>query len=130
MKFATVLSLAAGALAHASVSTDEAASVSLISESAASTSIAAGVTTLVSESSVPSGEPSGEASESITYTTSIVTAITTYCPEATEIVHGSSTYTVTEVRGNLPGWMERQRKRAGLAVAEDGLKRRRTKPQP
>jgi hypothetical protein len=32
----------------------------------------------------------------VTYTTEVVTAYTTYCPSATEIVHGSSTYTVTE----------------------------------
>lgn len=32
----------------------------------------------------------------VTYTTEVVTAYTTYCPEATEITQGSSTYTVTE----------------------------------
>ena len=32
------------------------------------------------------------------YTTEVVTAYTTYCPAATEITHGSQTYTVTEVR--------------------------------
>jgi len=30
------------------------------------------------------------------YTTEVVTAYTTYCPEATEITHGGVTYTVTE----------------------------------
>ncbi|MCJ1375542.1 hypothetical protein MMC20_006779 [Loxospora ochrophaea] len=30
------------------------------------------------------------------YTTEIVTAYTTYCPESTQITHGSQTYTVTE----------------------------------
>lgn len=34
----------------------------------------------------------------VTYTTEVVTALTTYCPMATEIVHGGTTYTVTEVR--------------------------------
>ena len=33
----------------------------------------------------------------VTYTTDIVTAYTTYCPEATSITLGSSTYVVTEV---------------------------------
>lgn len=32
----------------------------------------------------------------MTYTTSIVTAYTTYCPEATKITYGTHTYTVTE----------------------------------
>jgi hypothetical protein len=31
------------------------------------------------------------------YTTEVVTAVTTYCPEATEITYGTNTYTVTEV---------------------------------
>ena len=31
------------------------------------------------------------------YTTKVVSAYTTYCPEATTLTHGSSTYTVTEV---------------------------------
>ncbi|XTI91966.1 hypothetical protein V2W45_761099 [Cenococcum geophilum] len=30
------------------------------------------------------------------YTTEVVTAYTTYCPEATEITHGGVTYTITE----------------------------------
>jgi hypothetical protein len=32
----------------------------------------------------------------MTYTTEVVTAYTTYCPAATEITHGTNTYTVTE----------------------------------
>jgi hypothetical protein len=32
----------------------------------------------------------------VTYTTEVVTAVTTYCPAATEITHGGQTYTVTE----------------------------------
>ncbi|EAA31450.2 hypothetical protein GE21DRAFT_7854 [Neurospora crassa] len=32
----------------------------------------------------------------VTYTTEIVTAVTTYCPGPTEITHGGNTYTVTE----------------------------------
>lgn len=34
--------------------------------------------------------------KNVTYTTEVVTAITTYCPEPTEIEYGSHTYTVTE----------------------------------
>ncbi len=34
----------------------------------------------------------------VVYTTQVVTAITTYCPAATEVTYGGSTYTVTEVR--------------------------------
>jgi hypothetical protein len=34
----------------------------------------------------------------VVYTTDVVTAYTTYCPAATSVVIGSSTYTVTEVR--------------------------------
>lgn len=34
----------------------------------------------------------------VTYTTITTTALTTVCPSATEIVQGSKTYTVTEVR--------------------------------
>ncbi|KAK4151433.1 clock-controlled protein 6 [Chaetomidium leptoderma] len=34
--------------------------------------------------------------ETVTYTTEVVTAITTFCPEATEVTYGGSTYTVTE----------------------------------
>lgn len=33
----------------------------------------------------------------VTYTTEVLTAYTTYCPSSTEIVHGTKTYTVTEV---------------------------------
>ena len=32
----------------------------------------------------------------VTYTTQVVTALTTFCPEATEVTYGGSTYTVTE----------------------------------
>ena len=35
--------------------------------------------------------------QTVFYTTDVVTAYTTYCPEATMITHGSVTYTVTEV---------------------------------
>lgn len=35
--------------------------------------------------------------DNVTYTTEVVTAYTTVCPGPTEIVHGSQTYTVTEV---------------------------------
>lgn len=36
-------------------------------------------------------------SSPVIYTTEVVTAYTTYCPSPTSIVHGSVTYTVTEV---------------------------------
>ncbi|KAL8393066.1 hypothetical protein RB595_003027 [Gaeumannomyces hyphopodioides] len=32
----------------------------------------------------------------VTYTTEVVTALTTYCPEATQITHGGKTYTITK----------------------------------
>jgi len=32
----------------------------------------------------------------VTYTTEVVTAITTYCPEPTTITYGETTYTITE----------------------------------
>jgi hypothetical protein len=32
----------------------------------------------------------------VVYTTIVTTAITTYCPYATEVTHGGKTYTVTE----------------------------------
>ncbi|KAK3360274.1 hypothetical protein B0T25DRAFT_515613 [Lasiosphaeria hispida] len=32
----------------------------------------------------------------VTYTTEVVTAVTTFCPEATEITYGGTTYTITE----------------------------------
>lgn len=35
--------------------------------------------------------------ENVTYTTEVVTAVTTYCPGPTEITHGGTTYTITEV---------------------------------
>lgn len=33
----------------------------------------------------------------VTYTTEVVTAVTTYCPEPTEVTYGGTTYTITEV---------------------------------
>lgn len=36
----------------------------------------------------------------VTYTTEVLTAYTTYCPSSTELVHGTKTYTVTEVSQN------------------------------
>lgn len=38
----------------------------------------------------------------VTYTTEVVTAYTTYCPSSTEVVHGTKTYTVTEVSDFYP----------------------------
>lgn len=40
--------------------------------------------------------------DNVTYTTEVVTAYTTVCPTPTEIVHGSQTYTVTEVSNLKP----------------------------
>ena len=40
--------------------------------------------------------------DNVTYVTETVTALTTYCPGPTKIVHGGKTITVTEVRG-CPG---------------------------
>jgi len=34
----------------------------------------------------------------VSYTTEVVTAVTTFCPGPTEIAYGDHTYTVTEVR--------------------------------
>jgi len=34
--------------------------------------------------------------QNVTYTTEVVTAVTTYCPEATELTYGGTTYTITE----------------------------------
>lgn len=34
----------------------------------------------------------------VTYTTEVVTALTTYCPAATVLTHAGTTYTITEVR--------------------------------
>lgn len=35
--------------------------------------------------------------KNVTYTTEVVTAITTYCPEPTTVEYGGTTYTITEV---------------------------------
>lgn len=37
-----------------------------------------------------------QAFKNVTYTTEVVTAVTTYCPEPTEITYGGTTYTITE----------------------------------
>lgn len=34
----------------------------------------------------------------VSYTTEVVTAYTTYCPEATQLTYNGQTYTITEVR--------------------------------
>lgn len=46
----------------------------------------------------------------IAYTTEVLTAYTTYCPAATSIVHGSQTYTVTEVSAIQRASIRRRRK--------------------
>jgi hypothetical protein len=35
------------------------------------------------------------AGQNVTYTTEVVTALTTYCPEATVLTHNGKTYTIT-----------------------------------
>ena len=42
------------------------------------------------------GGPPSNGTWGDSYTTEVVTAFTTYCPGATEITHGGSTYSVTE----------------------------------
>jgi hypothetical protein len=37
-----------------------------------------------------------QAHSNVTYTTEVVTALTTYCPASTQITYGGTTYTVTE----------------------------------
>jgi hypothetical protein len=34
----------------------------------------------------------------VSYTTEVVTEVTTYCPEATQLSYNGQTYTITEVR--------------------------------
>lgn len=36
--------------------------------------------------------------QNVTYTTEVVTALTTYCPAATTLTHAGTTYTVSSVR--------------------------------
>ncbi|KAL2128530.1 hypothetical protein VTI74DRAFT_9044 [Chaetomium olivicolor] len=66
MKFTAILALASGALAVSSFYDD--------------------VSTSATASQVPH----------VTYTTEVVTAITTYCPAPTKVTYGGSTYTITE----------------------------------
>lgn len=70
--------------------------------------------------------------DDVAYTTMTVTAITTYCPEATEITMGETTYTVTEVRRILWGlahlW-EHKRKARLTERREMGRGQLRTKPR-
>lgn len=37
-----------------------------------------------------------QAGHNVTYTTEVVTALTTYCPASTQITYGGTTYTITE----------------------------------
>lgn len=39
----------------------------------------------------------GVSAQNVTYTTEVVTALTTYCPEATTLTHAGTTYTISEV---------------------------------
>jgi hypothetical protein len=48
-------------------------------------------------SSYPVASSYPASSEECSYTTEVVTAYTTYCPEATVLTHGKSTYKVTAV---------------------------------
>lgn len=43
------------------------------------------------------------AHKNVTYTTEVLTAVTTYCPEPTLLTHAGTTYTVTQVCFNLAG---------------------------
>ena len=43
-----------------------------------------------------SSAPANNATASDVYVTSVVTALTTYCPAATQLTHNGQTYTVTE----------------------------------
>jgi hypothetical protein len=52
--------------------------------------------------SAASAHYTNDTEPAVTYTTEVVTAYTTYCPAATEIVHGEQTYTVTEVSSINP----------------------------
>lgn len=38
------------------------------------------------------------APSNVTYITEVVTAVTTFCPEATVLTHAGTTYNITEVR--------------------------------
>lgn len=42
------------------------------------------------------GALAGYKNETVAYTTEVVTALTTYCPEATTLTHNGQTYTITE----------------------------------
>jgi hypothetical protein len=57
---------------------------------------AALVTLAVGAMASKSFEPSYTTDDDVVYTTEVVTAITTYCPEPTTVTYGESTYTVTE----------------------------------
>jgi len=54
-----------------------------------------------------------QAFSNVTYTTEVVTAVTTFCPEATELTYGGTTYTITEVR-----WTNRRRDARGRCLGE------------
>lgn len=54
--------------------------------------------------------------ENVTYTTEVVTALTTFCPEATTFAHAGTTYTVSEVRFRQNGaWPD-----SGSGVGSEG----------
>lgn len=54
------------------------------------------VLALAAALTVSANDMSSSAYSNVTYTTEVVTAYTTYCPAATQITHGTNTYTVTE----------------------------------
>jgi hypothetical protein len=59
------------------------------------------------------------AMQNVTWTTEVVTAITTYCPAATTFAHAGTTYTVTEVRLRLKcAWPD-----SGTSVGNDWKRR-------
>lgn len=68
-----------------------------VSESSAEYPASTGYPVSESSSEYPASEYPASEYPATQYTTEVVTAVTTYCPEATEITYGTNTYTVTEV---------------------------------
>ncbi|KAH6697611.1 hypothetical protein F5X68DRAFT_226972 [Plectosphaerella plurivora] len=54
------------------------------------------VAVLAAATAVQAGSYGYPAPGNVTYTTEVVTAYTTYCPEPTTLTHGDKTYTITE----------------------------------
>jgi hypothetical protein len=54
------------------------------------------IAVLAAATAVSAGSYGYPAPGNVTYTTEVVTAYTTYCPEPTTLTHGDKTYTITE----------------------------------